>query len=424
VVDIGEQTTEIVALTETGPIAARALRRGGRQATRALARAARIDLAAAEATKHSEGAIAGFGQGPRPMLDALTKAMIPVLREIEHTRQWLRAECETDVTEIRLTGGGARLHGLPEWISQETGLPVLPAAAHPGFELKGFETIAGDGSLAALGAAIGAGRRPLLQLRDLEATAKGTTVFEERFGSLMTLGVAMLAFAGVETVISVKALEKERTAYEDELAAITTELFGEELLTQEDVELALMSVEGAQRAKVVPERGALEVLAMLSRTVKPSEGPKSPTPEADKPALIPVVPADGQPGVMPAPPEAAALAPVPPDAGIVFDDDLIVTYADVRELKMKLIVTAARATAQDRLALKLEDIACVSSVSKGKIRDVNDVSQFEMNVNHNCFRGSLATGASKASTSEGEAAGEEADDKEKAGDKAKEKGKP
>lgn len=82
----------------------------------------------------------------------------------------------------------------------------------------------------------------------------------------------------------------------------------------------------------------------------------------------------------------AATGPVDPSAGILVSDQLIVQRIDIRELKLEMKVEATRATAQDRLALKLEQLGCITDIKKGKVRDSNDKKVFELEMSHNCFR--------------------------------------
>ena len=63
--------------------------------------------------------------------------------------------------------------------------------------------------------------------------------------------------------------------------------------------------------------------------------------------------------------------PVDVDAGIVTADQLELASLDIRELKVDLKVTATRATAQDRLAIQLKKLGCVSEITKGKVTEGN-----------------------------------------------------
>ena len=52
--------------------------------------------------------------------------------------------------------------------------------------------------------------------------------------------------------------------------------------------------------------------------------------------------------------------------------------------------SATRATAQDRLAYKLEEYRCISDVQPGAVRDRNGRSAFDMSLSHSCFTGDTA----------------------------------
>ena len=99
------------------------------------------------------------------------------------------------------------------------------------------------------------------------------------------------------------------------------------------------------------------------------------------------------------PDSARAVAPVTdPNAGILADDELQFSSVDIRELKIELSVSATRATAQDRLAVKLDEYACIRTVTGGSIKERNERQAFDMSIDHNCFTGSIALEGTSDST--------------------------
>ena len=390
VLDVGHQGTEMIAMTKQGPLAARTLRRGSRQVDVTLARAYKMSLPDASAAKLQHAFLPHEGLGElgdeqRKTAEAVARALAPILREIEHTRRWLENECDAPVTEIRIAGGGSQMIGFDAWLAEQTGLLVRPLHPELPHKLKAPEGIDWSQMMAAFGAAVGAGRRPLLQLRELDSMSGGISFFEERFGTLFTLGAAILAFAAVESVVAIKTLEKERNAYEQELAAASEQVFGEPMFSADEVVSALEGVDGGDLTDMVPDRGAFETLAMVHRVAMP--GP-SPAPMEQ--------PAEVGPDGMPTGEPTLALAPVPDDAGVVRDDELELSYVEIGPLKIKMIVSATRTTTQDRFARKLKEIECISGVTKGKIRDKAGRKEFEMNIDHSCYTQSVEIEAPEA----------------------------
>lgn len=415
IVDFGHKSTELVALGSNGPIAARSMRRGGRQLVRELQRTWRLDEHAAELALERDGSV------DDPMV---RRALQPFLREIEHTRQWLRAEFGCVVVELRVCGGLAGLRGLAQWLAQETKLEAGPVAPKESGALRQVQGRDWTRSIVALGAAIATGRRPLIQLHDVYDQGGGEGAWvQQHFSTVAALGIAVLAFAGVDTMVRIKAAHRERAAYVAELEQETTEVFGESLTTAAAVRSKLAEAEGGGTTNAIPERGALEVLELLTKAATPKGGRQVPQPGAMAlppgyttgtdasggmvvfgpdgapvpldPTGAPMIPPiggeeDGE-GETEGEPSAPAVAPVSdPNAGILADDELLFSSVDIRELKIEVSVSATRATAQDRFAVKLDEYACIRTVTAGSIKERNERKSFDMSIDHNCFTGSIA----------------------------------
>jgi type IV pilus assembly protein PilM len=431
VVDFGDKSTELVALGSSGPIAARSMRRGARQLRRELERAWNIDAAALDAMFTRTTADQVSCEHPQ-----VRKALMPLVREIEHSRQWLKAEFGGQVVELRLSGGLARLPGLERWLAQETGLDTAIVSPKESAALKGVQGRDWTGSLVALGAAIATGRRPLIQLLDSfeSGGAEGLWV-QQNFSTLAALGIAIVAFAGVDTMVRIKAAEREHEAYAMELEQATLETFGASLTTSDAVLAKLGEVDGGTAHTQIPERGALEILELVSKSSMPKGG-RTPPPGQLPPGYTLGIGPDGAPAIIgpdgiPTTTDSAGnplnpssfmggpssddegdtegdQPPRPPvapvtdqNAGILADDELVFALVDIRPLKIDLDMSATRATAQDRLGVKLEQYGCIRGITKGMVRDRNDRKSFEMSIDHNCFVGNL--GIDEGASSEGTA---------------------
>lgn len=423
VVDFGHKHTELVALASSGPIAARSFRRGGKQLVRELARAWRLDPSAAELALERDASLED---------EVVVRALQPLLREIEHTRQWLRTEIASEVVELRLCGGGARLRGLAQWLTQQTGLPTQLVAPRESAALRQVAGRDWSVGITALGTAVAAAKRPLIQLFDsVEGPSGDGPWIQQHFSTFATLGVAILAFAAVDTIVRIKAAERERDAYVSELERESGKVFGRTLTSGDEVRAELAAVEGGGLSDQIPERGALELLELITKAALPKGGRVVPAP-IDPASLPPGVTTrtgpdgnmefvgpdgstlqvdsagnpifdptggsagedEGEDGGGQAAPVEAALAPVSdPNAGIQADDQLVFSSIDIRELKIEMSVAATRSTAQDRLAVKLTELGCIREITKGMIKDRNQLKAFDMVIDHTCFTGSIGGNA-------------------------------
>ena len=65
-------------------------------------------------------------------------------------------------------------------------------------------------------------------------------------------------------------------------------------------------------------------------------------------------------------------------------DDLSLNLVDIRELKIEIGAGANTSSAQDRLAMKLAGLGCISNVSKGKVRG-EERKTFQMEMDNKCY---------------------------------------
>lgn len=396
-IDLGHRFTHFVALGPKGPMAVRAVRRGGKQITQAIATAYNLASGDAEVAKHGDAFLPhrGLTDISTEQMEAgkvVARALEPLLREIEHTRLWLRSTYGLEVVDIALAGGGAELSGLAAYLTEQISLPAEMFSPNA----SGLKGVAGK-SLAtfgpAIGAAYGAARRPLVQLHDTSSADAGGGWVQERMVSLVSIGVAVMAFAALDTIARVRAAETELAAYQEELAEATDKAFGTELEPSEVSEY-LQGAEGQDLTSLVPERGALETLAMVVKAATPSDLGTAPPPGAAPPGGT-LAPDGGEldPGALGGPAvegedgEEAAPAkvgPIPADAGIVMVDDMTISLVEIRERKIEIKASANQGSAQDRFASKLTGVGCISNVSKGKVRG-DARKSFQMSMDSRCF---------------------------------------
>lgn len=401
-VDLGHDSTQLVAIGVKGLRAVRTTRRGGRHVTAAIAKAYGMSMVDAEAAKHRDAFLPHHGLPPMSdeQLDAgrvVARALEPVLREVGQTRMWLRATYKLEVTRLVLVGGGAALQGLPAYLHEQTGLPVEPFEAQA-LLVKGAAGRDLSRHAGALGAAYGAAKRPLIGLQDAGAGGSEGGWVQERMSSLVAIGVAVMAFGALDTIAQVKALEAEQAAYDEELAAATLATFGEELAASK-IEARLGEVEGQDLTSLVPEKGALDVLAMVVEAATPSDLGQGPPAGAAAPAGVD--PETGEPleeglddggadgGAPPeegegAEPEKKKTEIIDPSRGIVVSDELTLGTVDIRERKINLKVDANTSTAQDRLNAKLKLNGCITNIQNGKVRG-SPRKSFDMDMDNGCY---------------------------------------
>lgn len=410
VVDIGARTTEIVAVGEKGPVAVRSLRRGGSDVTAAIAKAFEMDMGAAETAKHRDGFLPhhGLTEMTSEQMEAgkiVATAVERLIREIEHTRIWLRSEYDYEVTQIRLAGAGARLSGLADYVAEQIDLPVAPIVLH-GAAVRDAAGRDWTTTCAALGAAVATARRPLIQLYDVTVGEGDASWLQERLSTLAGIGVAIMAFGALDTIAQVKALEAEQEARTAELASATEAVFGKPITSVDEIEARFAAVEGQDLASLVPHRGALDVLAMIGTAAAPHDAQAQPQPTdageddtgengeggepppATAPAGVPPVIQLGAPVGQPeegADGTASVLPPITDPTKIFRDDELVFSMVDIRERKVEMKVSATRSSAQDRLAIRLGELGCLRNIQKGKVRDQNERKVFEMHMDNACY---------------------------------------
>lgn len=404
-IDIGHSTTQFVAIGAKGPIAVRSMRRGGRLITAAIARAYGLGLADAEAAKLRDAFVPHRGQGDLTEEQLRSGKLVAetieaIVREIEHTRLWLRSTYRCEVVRLSTSGGSSRLGGLAGYLSEQTKLPTEALRLRQSLAIRG--TMGRDLATygIAIGTAFGANRRPLVQLHDVHAGQGDGSWVQERIGSLVAIGISVLAFGALDTIARVKALDAERIAYEGELADTTKKVFGTEVVSTA-VDAKLDEAESQDLTSLIPQRGALEVLGMLASAATPSDLGKVPMPGAlppegegghgvdggeggegeDDGGVLAPAPGEGATPEVPKPPIAET---VDPSRGVVVSDEMVFQTVDIRERKVELKIEATRASAQDRLWTKLKDLGCLANIERGKSRG-EDRKIFEMSMDNNCY---------------------------------------
>lgn len=158
IVEIGANTTNIIVVTDGVPGFVRMISGGSDDVTRAIASRLQWQPAQAEAAKRALGmGTQMMRPEDRPVLEIIYEVVGEMLAGVRNTLSYYASAKPTaPVARILLTGGGARMIGLPNALADLTGLPV--GLADPLVGVTVAKSAAGeiDGSIAtALGLALG-----------------------------------------------------------------------------------------------------------------------------------------------------------------------------------------------------------------------------------------------------------------------------
>ena len=144
--DIGADKAEMVIVTNRNLIFARSISPAGRDFTRAIQDTLKIDFDKAEEIKRNRGevlpesAISQKDGEERDLYQALHRAARQLCATVQSSIMFCKAQTKLmrlDVDRIYLSGGGARLRGLPHFISTTFDKPVEELSPFKGMEFAG-----------------------------------------------------------------------------------------------------------------------------------------------------------------------------------------------------------------------------------------------------------------------------------------------
>lgn len=345
IVDIGHLQTNVCMLHGRRVVHARTLSRGGQALTAAIARAYQRPEAEAEAHKHARDVgIYPDGEAPSPKLQQLSEVLLgaadPLCLDLNQTFAAHRAEGGTRPVELLVTGGGARLRGLPALLEARLGIPVrpLPLPVLPGLQpdAQGAEAAA----LALATALLGVDGRRDLDLRRGELAYKADFSFlRARAMQIAACALAVLAASAVDAYAALYKLRREETQLTERLKKETQEVFGQAMTDPEEVSKRMkLGRKGVDVPTV--EATALDLLDEISTKL---------------------------PG---------------PDKGKI---DL--TELELRGKKSFLKGTSESATIVDEIAKGLESIECFDDVQKGQIQNLpgdKELKSWSITVSSRC----------------------------------------
>lgn len=261
-VDIGAGRTDVV-LIEGGLVQfARTFASGGEDVTRAISRATTLPSDAAALVKH---ALQPDDSADPTVRMAAERAMAALFREVRATFAAHANHTRRKVSRVHLSGGGARLAGLSEYLSEALGIPVQPLQLASGRSFPDTDALL-PGTLALSLALRGLGNRnaPRMTFRKGEfASTRSSGGLQGRLGALAAMAAALLVLFGFSSWAKLSALEQQEVALDDQLCATTQKILGK---CETDYKVALGKLKGrGSPAANVPQVGASDVLLAVTR---------------------------------------------------------------------------------------------------------------------------------------------------------------
>jgi general secretion pathway protein L len=347
-IDLGQRRTNLCFLLRGETVFARTITRGGDALTTALATSFGVTYEEAERFKCEQGvlpsaAIQPSGENAQRMAPVLTEAMVPLMRELRQTIASFRARDKTPIETVLLTGGGADLAGIGEYLEEELTLPVAMYVPETGGQTADPIEVTVSEARYTLAAAIAwAGARGSKEIDLRRGTLQykpSFSVVRQRARHLAALGAALLLCATVDGTMAMARLNKQKDQLQVQLKTATQELFGEPRMDAKAVSTLLKKGFREDMAPI-PKATAFDLLGEISRRMPGSDKIK-----------------------------------------------LDITELDIRPKKTTIRGTVDSAAAVDEMVGRLREIECYSGeeISKGPITEVSGgAKQFLLNINSKC----------------------------------------
>ena len=240
VIDIGHERTDVCVVQQNKAVFSRSIARAGKQVTEKIMENWRMPWSTAEQAKHSDGFIASAAEpATSEAWDRISRVLAPELtlfaRDIRQTLTACRARTGFAPVAALIVGGGARLKGMGNFMSEQLGIPVwrltqddVVALAGPRIAPDAAPNLPIDAAAMTVGMAYdAAGGRPQFDLRSGALAAKVDLSFLR--AKAIPLGAAVLAiaaFAAGSAYADLYRLKKAQKTLSARLANETTEMYG------------------------------------------------------------------------------------------------------------------------------------------------------------------------------------------------------
>ncbi len=279
IIDLGHERTDVCVVIDDRVDYVRTLHRGGREVTAAIKQTwSKLSWEEAEKAKHSDGFVASHARPAESeawqrIHTCIEPVLSPLARELRRTFSACRAKTGATVQRAVIVGGGARLKGMAEYLSEQLGIPVERMRPDDCVRLLGDKlgVVGDDGSSHAEGACLAAGvafegatGRPQFDLRQGGLAYKADLSFlRAKAGQLVAAFLVVIAFAAASAYASLYKLRRSESVLDERLELETTAAWGSALTSEEVLEKIGPSEDGKSRSPI-PDMTAYDLLLALN----------------------------------------------------------------------------------------------------------------------------------------------------------------
>jgi general secretion pathway protein L len=275
IVDIGHERTLICAASEEGIAFARAIRTGGADVTRALAKACQCEWADAEFLKHEEGFIAS-SRHPAPderaqnMSTIVESGLNLLVSELRRSLQSIRTEKRVRVRRIDLVGGGSRIRNLTNYLAEQLQIPTgQSVVVEQAIERETDQAVARRpafaGALANVLRSVGQDESSEIDLRVGDFMFAGQLQhLRTRFPAIAIAAAILTCLLMVNAWASYQALVKRENMIDRQFCEVTKKTIGREICEPKRAISVMQSPTSELGNLALPSRSALNIAAELS----------------------------------------------------------------------------------------------------------------------------------------------------------------
>lgn len=345
-IDIGHERTDVCVVKGGKPVFFRTIKRGGRHVTSTISRTWRLSWQEAENAKHTDGFVGSAAEPPasdawQRVHDVVITELGPLARELRQTLSSCLAKTGAVVHQAVLVGGGARLRGLPAFLTEQLNVPVMVLSPEDAVSIAGDAVARGCGAdVAALAAGValeGGTGRPAFDLRQGELSYKADLSFlRTKATQIAAAALVIVAFAAGAAYAELYKLRKSEQVLDQRLAIETTEVFGEPVSASDTLD---RTGGQTQAESPLPKMTAYDVLLAINEKI-------------------------------------------PARSEVTLD----VTEVDIKPGKITFEGRAKESKEIDVIQENLEKIACFDQVKRGKqSAGPDDTQNFELTIDSSCM---------------------------------------
>ncbi|HEU0032927.1 MAG TPA: pilus assembly protein PilM [Kofleriaceae bacterium] len=351
VIDVGHERTDVVVIASGKAVFSRSVARAGKQVTEAIQKHWNLAWDQAEAAKHSDGFVASQAEPPTTdawarIHAALITELHPFARDIRQTLAACRAKTGFTPIAALVVGGGARLRGMPSFLTEQLGIPVWRLSSDDTIALAGPKLGADSAALPMDSAAMtigmaydAAGGRPNFNLQQGALAAKMDLSFLR--AKAVPLGAAALciaAFAAGSAYADLYRLRKAEKTLNARLATESAEQFKGKAKTADEIISSNGGGGGGARSSPLPKNTAYDLLLEIS-------------------------------------------GKLPPKDKITIDVDRL----DITDQKVELAGTVKTPEEIDLLVTALKDIKCFKDITRGPTESEGELKKFKLTISASCM---------------------------------------